>query len=94
MKQIASTDYIYPGEVETQGGKSVWVAYDTTYSTTQPADATVKATVTLPDGVAVPNGYKLFIRRMNTGEEFYPSEEEVKKKASEYNEYQCYMIAG
>lgn len=92
VKQIASTDYIYPGEEETQGGKSVWVAYDAKYNSNQPENATVKATVILPNDVKVPNGYKLFIRRINTEEEFYPSAEEVKKKVSEYNGYQCYMI--
>lgn len=85
---------IYPGEKEGNiDGKDVWVAYDAKYDATkQPEDATVKATVTLPDGVTAPKDYKLFIDKIGEEDSFYPSEENVKKEASAINEYQCYMI--
>lgn len=85
---------IYPGEEEKlPNGEKVWVAYDAKYdATTQPADATVKATVTLPEGVEASPGYKLFIDKIEEEDSFYPSEENVKKEASAINEYQCYMI--
>ena len=84
--------HIYPGGEETQDGKKVWVAYDAEYSTSQPADATIRATVTLPDDVTVPSGYKLFIYKVKEGEGFYPKAAAVEERASKYNEYQCYTI--
>lgn len=78
---------IYPGE---QVAENTWVAYDAPCD--DPTDATVKATVTLPDGVTAPEGYRLFIHRVNEGEPYYPTEEAVKEAAATFNGYQCWMI--
>lgn len=79
----------YPGEKQADG---TWVAYDAEYSNTQPADATIKVTVTLPTSAVVPEGYKLFIRKVGASEPYYPSEQAVKDEVSEYNDFQCFRI--
>gem|GEM_PF-3102878 len=79
----------YPGEKQTDG---TWVAYDAEYSDTQPADATIKVTVTLPTSAVVPEGYKLFIRKVGESEDYYPKADAVKDEVSEYNDFQCFRI--
>ncbi len=64
----------------------VWVAYDGA----APENANVKATVNL--SVPAPEGYRLFIRRINEGERYYPSEKAVNAKAGKVNGWQCYTI--
>lgn len=54
---------IYLGEQQDDGS---WVAYDGADG----HSAGVKATVTLPDGVTAPDGYRLFIRKIYEGEGF------------------------
>lgn len=76
---------IYLGTEQSDG---TWVAYD---GATQ-QDANVKATVTLPDGKTAPEGYSLFIRKINEGEGFYPNDEAVRAKAGTFNGWQCYTI--
>ncbi|WP_418751269.1 hypothetical protein [Frisingicoccus sp.] len=90
-KQVTLPDgnTAYPGEKQADGS---WVAYDAEYSETQPAAATVKATVTLPAGVEAPEGYRLFIRKVSEGEIYYPTEQAVKEAVSEYNDFQCFRI--
>lgn len=78
---------IYPGQQESNG---TWVAYDAPYDNHE--TATIKATVTLPEGAAAPEGYRLFIRRVNEGEPYYPTAEAVKAAAAAVNGYQCWMI--
>lgn len=76
---------IYLGTEQDNG---VWVAYDAK----DPKDANVKATVTLPEGASAQEGYRIFIRKINEGEGSYPHEDEIKKTAGEYNDWQCYTI--
>ncbi len=76
---------IYPGVMQEDG---TWVAYDGANE----EDANVKATITLPEGAAAPEGYRLFIRKINAGEEFYPNDEAVSAKAGSFNGWQCYTI--
>lgn len=76
---------IYLGEQQPNG---TWVAYDAADKTT----AGVKVTVTLPEGMTAPDGYRLFIRKINEGESFYPTQEAVNAEAGEVNDWQCYTI--
>lgn len=79
----------YPGKEQADG---TWVAYDVAYSEPQPANATIKVTVTLPKGVKAPAGYKLFIRKVGASEPYYPKADAVKDEVSEYNDFQCFRI--
>lgn len=65
-----------------------WVAYDAASE----INAGVKVTVTLPEGQTAPVGYSLFIRKINEGENFYPTQEAVSAEAGEVNDWQCYTI--
>lgn len=76
---------IYPGTEQSNG---TWVAYDAASE----ADANVRATVTLPGGVSAPDGYSLFIRKINEGEGFYPNDKAVSAEAGKVNGWQCYTI--
>lgn len=79
----------YPGARQADG---TWVAYDVAYSEPQPANATIKVTVTLPTSAVVPEGYKLFIRKVGENEDYYPKADAVKDEVSEYNDFQCFRI--
>ncbi len=76
---------IYLGTKQPDGS---WVAWDAA----QEDSAGVKATVTLPEGVTEPEGYSLFIRRINEGEGFYPDAAAVRARAGAFNGWQCYTI--
>lgn len=76
---------IYLGTDQFDG---TWVAYDAASE----ADAGVKVTVTLPEGMTAPDGYSLFIRKINEGENYYPTNEVVIAEAGEVNDWQCYTI--
>ena len=76
---------IYLGQEQPDG---TWVAYDGA----TPENANIKAAITLPDGAMAPEGYRLFIRKINEGERFYPGNEAVRAKAGAFNGWQCYTI--
>jgi len=76
---------IYLGKQQDDG---TWVAYDAASE----AAAGVRATITLPENVTAPDGYKPFIRKINPGEGYYPSDEAVSAKAGTFNGWQCYTI--
>lgn len=76
---------IYLGAEQANG---TWVAYDG--ATEQ--EANVKVTVTLPEDVTPPEGFGLFIRAINPGERYYPTDAAVTAKAGAFHEWQCYTI--
>lgn len=86
---LPDNNIAYPGKEQADG---TWVAYDVAYSDPQPANATIKVTVTLPKGVKAPAGYKLFIRKVGASEPYYPKADAVKDEVSEYNDFQCFRI--
>lgn len=73
---------IYLGE---QQSDDSWVAYDAANAD----DANVKVTIT---GVTAPDGYRPFIRMINPGEGYYPSDDAVSAEAGVVNGWQCYTI--
>lgn len=76
---------IYVGEKQDDG---TWVACDAETE----GEAGVKVTVTLPEGKEASEGYKLFIRKISEGENYYPTDEAVRAKAGKVNDWQCYTI--
>jgi len=67
---------------------NTWVVYDTQ----APADASVKATITLPEGTSAPEGYRPFIRMIKEGEGYYPEDDAITGEAGKFNGWQCYTI--
>ena len=76
---------IYPGELR-EGG--TWVAYDAESET----NANVKAVITLPEGAAVTENCYPFIRKVNSGEAYYPTDAALDAAVGARNDMQCYMI--
>ena len=73
----------------TQQDDRTWVAYDKK----EPADASIKATITLPDGATAPEGgYRPFIRMIKEGEGYYPNADAITEAAGDFNGWQCYTI--
>jgi len=73
---------------ENTGGGGVPIITD---SQLEYADDNIKVTVTLPDGVNMPDGYVLYAEKLTDGD-YYPTEDAVKAEAAEINDYQCYKI--
>lgn len=80
---------IYPGTMTTNGdGREVWTACDASGTST----ANIKATVTLPESTYAEENSYLYIRKVNKGEGYYPTEDAIAKAAGEINGVQCYAI--
>lgn len=79
---------IYPGTANAEGS---WTVYDAATE----SNASIKATVTLPSGAAVGEGYYLYIREVESGEGYYPDTDALKAAvgdAGAYSDVQCYAI--
>jgi len=79
---------IYPTKEPVDGKGNQWVVYDMGNEET----ASVRATITLADNKTADSNCYPFIRRVNKGEENYPSDEALKAAVGVYNDAQCYTI--
>lgn len=89
LQKLADEQKIYPG-TKTVGtdGKEIWTAYDSGDA----SDAGVKAVVTLPQGAQAAEGHYLYIREVESGEPYYPTETALQETVGRYNDVQCYAI--
>lgn len=87
LAQLAARG-IYPGTCEMEDDRAVWTAYDAA----SPDNASIKATVTLPENITGGEKSYLYIRPVTSEEPYYPTSEEIEAKAKETNDVQCYAI--
>lgn len=88
LQKLADKERIYPGEADESG---VWTVYDTG----DPDTASVKATVTLPEGTQASADHYLYIRAVGKEEAYYPDEEALKAAVGDegaYADAQCWAI--
>lgn len=76
---------IYPA-MDQENGR--WVVYNTGNEST----AKVKATITLPEGAVATENCHPFIRKVNRGEAYYPTDATLDAAVGKRNDVQCYMI--
>lgn len=85
LKALADEYGVYPGT--TKDGR-VWTAYDAASET----DASIKATVTLPEGKSAAENHYLYIRKVEENDPYHPSEEALDQEVGRRNGVATYAI--